>query len=222
MPLRTPPLRTLLRKLAWRWDAAVRTLRAELSLLTKGEAPLDSEDRRVLERVVIPELAARDDATRVLFVGSDSYTRHYERLFEGKDYWTLDRDRRKRRYGSRQHVVDSLENLGRHFPAGSLDAILCNGVFGWGLDRREDAEAAFEACWTALHPGGLLVFGWNDRPENRPFPPYELEALRRFERATFEPLGSWRHRIEDESRHVFDFLRKPTRQEARATDEAPG
>lgn len=203
------PLRKLLRRAARRWDAAILTLRAELALLVKGEAPLDSQDRRILEQVVIPELVDRDDLSRILFVGSDWYTSHYERLFEGKDYWTLDRDRRKRRHGARQHVVDSLENLGRHFPPGSLDAILCNGVFGWGLDRPGEAEAAFDACWTALRPGGFLVFGWNDRPENRPFPPYEIEALRRFEKAPFEPLGSWRYRVADDSRHTFDFLKRP-------------
>ena len=96
-----------------------------------------------------------------------------------------------------------------HFDAGSLDVILCNGVFGWGLDAREDVERAFAGCHRCLRPGGLFVLGWNDTPETRPFPLDECEALKRFEPYVFPPLGASHVPTETELRHTYDFFVKP-------------
>jgi hypothetical protein len=40
-----------------------------------------------------------------------------------------------------------VEHLDRHFPKAHFDLILCNGVYGWGLDDRASCERAFQRCY---------------------------------------------------------------------------
>ena len=177
-----------------------------------------SGDRQYLEAELLPALARRPDVCRVLFVGCARYTRHYEEIFEHAEYWTIDSVRRRRRWGARRHIADRLERLNRHVPTAFFDLIVCNGVLGWGLDRRSDAEAAFAACDAALRPGGELIVGWNDiRPRNA-VRPDGLESLRRFERASMAG-GSSQVRIDGAHRHVFEFYRKPVADGPQADSE---
>jgi len=105
------------------------------------ESYLLNEDRHVLEQVIFPYFLCRKQYQNVLFVGCHWYTKGYNRYFvERKNYWTIDIDPRKIKYGARQHVVDGMQNLTRHFHAGTLDLILCNGVFGWGLMRAKTSR----------------------------------------------------------------------------------
>ena len=172
-------------------------------------ALLRTEDRRILEQVILPEYARRRDIARVLFVGCAAYTQHYGEIFDGREYWTIDPVARRRRYGSERHIVDQLQNLGTHVPPGYFDLVVCNGVLGWGLNAPEDANTALAACHTHLRAGGDLLLGWNDiAPRNRVLPE-DIPALRRFDAAL---LGSWqvaRWAIDAPNRHVFDFYRKP-------------
>lgn len=84
----------------------------------------------------------------MLFVGCAWYAHRYERLLPGRDYWTIDPDPWKRRFGARRHVVAEFERLDAHVARGSFDLIVCNGVFGWGLDDRVDCERAFAPAST--------------------------------------------------------------------------
>ncbi|HEY6824557.1 MAG TPA: hypothetical protein VI195_08955, partial [Steroidobacteraceae bacterium] len=112
------------------WRFAVRALRYLLGL----PVPMDTEDRRVLEQIIFPYLASLADVRRVLFVGCDWYTRHYEPVFfPARTFWTIDPAPRARRFAGRQHIVDALENLPRHFDPDYFDLIICNGVYGFGL-----------------------------------------------------------------------------------------
>ncbi len=190
-----PDLRPLLRTL-------VRHARVSLGL----DARLATEDRRILENVILPEYARRSDVRRVLFVGCARYTSSYARQFADKHYATLDPRPAARRHGARRHIVAHLQDLGRHAAPGSFDLIVCNGVLGWGLDQPQDAERAFAACHTALRAGGELVVGWNDvRPRNRVVPD-AVAALKRFRRVTFAPLGASRYRTPTDNAHTYDFF----------------
>lgn len=171
-------------------------------------AQLHTEDRRVLEQVILPVYARRPDIARVLFVGCAAYTQRYGELFRGREYWTIDPVPRRRRYGGQQHVVDRLENLGSHVPAEYFDLIICNGVLGWGLNLLHHADAAFAACHRHLRAGGELLLGWNDiAPRNRVLPE-NVPALRGFEALTFGALQTSRFWVDVPHRHVFDFYRK--------------
>ena len=171
--------------------------------------PMRTRDRDTLEQVILPAYAARSDIERVLFVGCAWYTRHYERMLPGRDYRTIDPDPWKKRFGSRRHLVAGLEGLGAHVAPGSLDLVVCNGVFGWGLDAREDCERAFEACFLALRPGGELIIGWNDVLEHRPLDLPSLQSLGRFNPLTFAPLDAAQYLANPENGHVFNFYAKP-------------
>ena len=129
---------------------------------------LCTPDRETLERVILPAYAARAEIQTVLFVGCDWCTRHYERLFAGRFYWTIDPNPWKKRFGGRHHLVDGLERLDTHFEPGGIDLIVCNGVVGYGLNGQAECERAFTGCFDALRANGEPVLGWNDVPEHRP------------------------------------------------------
>lgn len=172
--------------------------------------PLESPDRTVLETIVFPYFQYLAEVQSVLFVGCDWYTRHYESAyFPGKDYWTIDPAQGARKFAGKQHVVAPLEELDRHFPAERFDLIVCNGVFGYGLNGLEQCQAAFRNCDGRLREGGYLVIGWDDVPERRPAPLDEvIEDLGAFARFEFPPLATWRYLTDTPYRHTYDFYRR--------------
>jgi SAM-dependent methyltransferase len=163
-------------------------------------------DRVVLERTIFPELL-RQGRDRILFVGCDWYTLHYHRLLPGREFWTLESNPSLARFGAPRHVVDSCERVASHFAADSLDAIVCNGVYGFGLDTPEAVRRAIEGFHAVLRPGGLLVFGWNNVSANDPL---GLDAARPFaplfRSVPFPPLGAARFEVAGPSRHTYEFL----------------
>jgi hypothetical protein len=169
---------------------------------------LPTADRRILRRTILPWFAGRTDVKRILFVGCGWYTRSYESFFCGRDYFTLDNDPGKRRWGAQRHICDSLTRVQDHFAGDSLDLVLCNGVFGWGLDDEEAAEEALLGCHACLRSGAVLMIGWNDIPARRPFVPAQLAAMRKFRPWVFQPSGTSRIEAHTRNRHVFDFYEK--------------
>jgi hypothetical protein len=61
--------------------------------------------------------------------------------------------------GARRHIIAGLESIDAHIAPASLDLIICNGVFGWGLDDRT-ALRAFELLQRPATRGELII-GWN-------------------------------------------------------------
>jgi SAM-dependent methyltransferase len=181
----------------------IGTLRSRLGL----DSPLKTDDRRLLEGVIIPFFRDAHEFQRILFVGCDFYTTHYERLFGGKEYWTLDKDPGRAKYGAPRHVVAPLSEVDRHFT--SLDVILVNGVLGWGLDDAREAEESFAASVRALRPGGILLLGWNDTPERLPLRLEASPSLLGLEPYVLPPLGVSRRATATPNRHTFSFFRKP-------------
>lgn len=173
---------------------------------------LETKDRRIFEDVILPHVSREAQYQRILFVGVQMYTRHYERdYFSHKDLWTIDLDPRAARYGARRHIIDSITSIGAHFGAGTLDVIICNGILGRSLNEEGEMErATFRACHACLRTAGLFVLGWDESPA-RPFSAEEHRPLGGFEPCGFPPLSA-RTAIEpDESyplRHVFDVYRK--------------
>ena len=181
-----------------------RALRYALRLPT----PLATEDRRVLEQIIFKHYAARDDMRSVLFVGCQWYTKHYEGLFPHRNYWTIDPSARSRKFGARQHVMAPLERLDEFFPEGYFDLVICNGVYGYGLDTLEQCELAFSRCHTRLRTGGELVFGWNNVPERMPVPLESIDSLKRFRTLVFAEFDSWRYVTDTPYAHTYDFYRR--------------
>jgi SAM-dependent methyltransferase len=171
-----------------------------------------TEDRRLLETVIFRYLADEAAAERLLFVGCDWYTKPYERLLPATEFWTLEIDPDKRRYGARRHITDSLRNLDLHVTPGYFDAIVCNGVFmRTAIETREEAEPSFAACRRCLRDGGWFVLGWNDTDDLRPYPPAESDELAKLERAVFPPMGVQEYLTDTTIRHTYTFYRNPVR-----------
>ncbi len=166
-------------------------------------------DRHVLEQGIFP--AIHDDPTlvRVLFVGCEWYTKDYPGRFPAGTFQTIDIDPAKARYGSDDHLVGSVTDLGDHVDDGSFDVVVCSGVIGFGLQEQADAERAVAACHRALRPGGWLVLGWNDVEDLCPFAIDDLEALRAFDAVPLPPFPSARYPTFSPARHTFDFYRRP-------------
>lgn len=197
------------------------------------KTPLRTDDRYVLEQIIIPYFVSRRDIKSVLFVGCDWYTKHYRKFFRGMEYWTIESDPKKKKYGSRNHVTDLLENLHYYFPSGYFDLIICNGVYGWGLNQKEQCEIAFRNCFACLREGGEFVLGWDSLSEDspsspapvllkeleslgwhQPVPLEKLEALKAFQHKRLPPLSTWRYPITWQYLgrgpfcHIYDFYLK--------------
>ena len=190
-------------------EAAMHRLGVRLGLGLNGSFFYPSEDRTILECVIIPYYQLAADFRRILFVGTDWYTHGYNRLFRTKDFTTIDPDPAKAHYGAAHHICAPMQAITLHFQNSSLDLVMCNGVVGWGLDGAADAEAAFRACYGALRPGGHLIVGWNDLAAHRPFRLTEIQSLAQFSPLTFGPLNKTEYLVDNEWRHVFSFFKKP-------------
>ena len=83
-----------------------------------------------------------------------------------------------------------MQELDRHLAPGSVDVVIANGVFGFGIDDRAALAAAFAAAHAVLRPAGTLVLGWNDVAALAPFDPEPVARESGFVRSTANPLGA--------------------------------
>ena len=170
-----------------------------------GRWRLAKPDRVLLEDVIVPEFVGRDDVRRVLDVGVAWYTRTYPRLYRGIEYHTIDVDPEMQRIAGPHHRTLSMTELATAYPADTFDLIVCNGVFGWGLDTADQVERGLAACADVLRPGGWLVVGWNDM-EGRRIPDHDALAAGRFDRAVLPAAGGDHLVTETHYAHRYDFF----------------
>ncbi len=172
-----------------------------------GRWRLATTDRMFLEDVVVPGLLETNEIHRVLDIGVAWYTRSYPRLFKGVDYWTVDVDPAKQRIAGANHHTLSATQLTDAFAPGTFDLVVCNGVFGWGLNDPSDVEKALDQCADVLRAGGWLVVGWNDM-EGRRVPGLDELLTKRFRRQALPAVGADHFIPETGYAHRFDFLTK--------------
>jgi SAM-dependent methyltransferase len=190
-------------------DYAKSVVRKHLHLGNSNPLPLLTTDRLVLEQQIFQYYRSQPHIRDVLFVGCDADTARYEKdYFSNVRFVTIEPNPDNRKFGSTHHVEAPLENLGRHFAPEAFDLIICNGVFGWGLDELDNCEAAFDQCHACLRTGGQLLLGWNDVPRRAPFPLETITSLARFQKFDFPLFGTWRYLTDTVYRHVFDFYSK--------------
>ncbi|MGZ8259589.1 MAG: hypothetical protein ACXWUL_03445 [Caldimonas sp.] len=183
----------------WRW------LKRKLRDALPGAERIRSPDRALLETEILPGYAADPRLRALLFVGCDWYTRGYEALFapDRSRFRTIDVDPRQARHGGAQHIVAALQDVAAHVAAASVDVVVCNGVYGFGIYERRELERAFVACCLVLRPGGALVLGWNDVAALAPFDPLEVALATGLVRDPARGAG-WRVRTDTPTRHTFD------------------
>src|SRR5205085_8012081 len=91
-------------------------------------------------------------------------TKTYCHLLErwGARSWTVDIDPAMRRWGRPgRHIVGDMLELDRLFPELRFDTVLCNGIFGFGVDTPAARRRACAAMASVTKPAGWLLLGWN-------------------------------------------------------------
>jgi hypothetical protein len=215
-------LRPLAAWLGLPWPERWRWLKRKLRETLPGVERIQTADRAVLEAELLGYAA--DPALRaLLFVGCEWYTRHYEGLFdpERSRFRTIDIDPRRARHGASRHVVAPLQDVAAHLAPASLDVLVCNGVYGFGIYDRGELARALAASRVVLRPGGALLLGWNAVPALAPFDPLDVALAAGFARDPARGAG-WRVRTDTPTRHTFDFYvrAEPPLCENRAADRA--
>ena len=170
---------------------------------------IKSHDRFILERKIFPYILS--NCKKVLFVGCAKYTKSYNQVFSQIEYWTMDFLEAKSRYGSKNHVQGNLTELSKYFKKDYFNAIILNSVIGWGVDTAPEIKKALVECNQVMRPGGILIIGWNDLGTRSSKEFREMiNNNRLFELFDLPTLNTYEYRTESH-RHVFNFLRKPSR-----------
>ncbi len=119
-------------------------------------------DRKQLAETYLPAFAA--EGGTMLWVGTRKYTADDYAVLErhGGEVWTTDIDPAAARWGrERRHRTGDVCDADALFGDLTFDAILCNGVFGYGVDDAAQQRRALIAMARILRPGGRLLLGWN-------------------------------------------------------------
>jgi SAM-dependent methyltransferase len=144
---------------------------------------------------------------RILWIGCRRYTKDYGRLLEkgGGECWTVDIERQHAKWGEKgRHLTGDLLFIDQLVPAGSFDSVLCNGVFGFGVDTQAAQLAALRTIARILKPGGRLLLGWNtDRIEDPLSLDFVQEAFAGDELTEHGPRWAI-----PEAGYVYGFLRR--------------
>lgn len=187
-----------------RWRGYLR----KVLMLLGVDFYLAMDDRRFLEGRVLPYFQRCEGINRILFVGCDWYTRGYKKFFRSKQYWTMDINPGQKAFGSNLHVVDGFEHVGRHFAPDSLDLIICNGVYGYGLNDLESFDQAMRGVMSALRPGGIFILGWDNNPRRTPFSLSLSRNLSSLDKYLFPPIDCNQYISKNEGCHTYSFYIK--------------
>ena len=110
----------------------------------------------------VPALA--QEGGRILWVGCRAYTADDYAALEtkGAEVWTTDIDPAAARWGRKgRHRTGDICFADSFFGDLTFDAIVCNGVLGYGVDSVDQQRRALDAMAAILRPGGRLLLGWN-------------------------------------------------------------
>ena len=154
----------------------------------------------------------RDNYANVLFVGTASYTYHYETLFRGDPdrYTTIDHNPGVKVWGGKHHIVASVQDIDKHRPPGFFDCIVLNGILGYkipelgdyGIIERDELRKLIKALHVVMRPGGLLLAGWDLR--DMALSAFELGLLDPYFVPTGRPPWGARKEFPGDP-HVFEF-----------------
>jgi len=185
-------------------------LSPHLALTLGLEFPLKSENRLFLENQIFDLLNTRfkqqAERARCLFLGTDKRSWHYPKCLDAELY-TMDIDPKKAIYGNRgHHTIGSAGELLQHYAPRSFDAVIANGLIGFGMNQLQDCEALLGSAHAVLKADGLLVLGYNDGAEFVNFKVRDSKNYKLFEE--YVPNDQTLNRCQYEfGDHTFVFLK---------------
>ncbi len=167
--------------------------------------------RNYFEYQILPFFSSENRFKRILIVGIAAFTQHYPLLFKQKEFVrTIDIDPNVAKFSSPQiHIVDSIANIEQHIDQESLDLVLMNGVYGWGLTSEDVLRKSLSSIHMLMNEEGVLVFGWN---EVDPYDPLKIRSGNYFD--MFQPyLFKGKSEIKfpvskNPKQHVFSFFKR--------------
>lgn len=159
-------------------------------------------DRRLLEHVFIPQLAADQGIKRILFVGVADYC-DYRQRFPDAEFITIDPQVSPE--GRTGHIQDRLINLGQYFASEHFDLIILNGVLGWGLNELSEINATLKVCHACLRKGGKLLIGLNETGAPAKVELNSIEALGLYEPCNLPTMTVVRMDFSHPFDHDFTF-----------------
>ncbi|WP_295446155.1 class I SAM-dependent methyltransferase [uncultured Thiodictyon sp.] len=187
-----------------------RVIREHISEYVNSWRTARSPDRALLIKSILPAFGQTSAVAfhkAILWIGCRRYTKNYYSLLEhgGAQCWTLDLDPRVSQWGrAGRHVVGDILNLADIFPDIRFDVILCNGIFGFGIDTSSTQRRAAEAMATVITPGGWLLLGWNT---DRIADPVQTQVMKPwFDQASLPSVGE--RFVVARSTHVYDIFRR--------------
>ncbi|MBA5248794.1 MAG: class I SAM-dependent methyltransferase [Gammaproteobacteria bacterium] len=163
-------------------------------------------DRYVLESIIFPYLIKNKKYKKIVFIGTDYYTRSYCKIFRNKEFYTLEYDKKQAKFGCKLHIVDSFTEIDSYFKESEVDVVICNGVYGYGLNLEDDVNKAFKATYRVLRKDGLFIFGWNNCKERSPYDIENTQAFQLFKKFYFEPLKVDKYEVNTHNGHTFNFF----------------
>lgn len=173
---------------------------------------LNAPSRAFLENEVfgyVNRLTQADGGMKLLFLGLDKHNWHYPRLLSA-DFHSLDIKRANAAYGRPgRHQTGSALQMDERYGEGAFDAVVANGLLGFGVNTEADFRRLMVQCHWVLKPGGLLVLGYNNRPDRVPYP-VTLQGGGMFDEFVPDIAGvqGARHQVDDAYRHIYVFARK--------------
>ncbi len=185
-------------------------LSPHLALTLGVEFPLKSENRLFLENQIFALLNARfkqqSARARCLFLGTDKRSWHYPKCLDAELY-TMDIEPKKAIYGNRgHHTIGSAGELLQYYAPRSFDAVIANGLIGFGMNQLQDCEALLGSAHAVLKDDGLLVLGYNDGAEFVNFKVRDSKNYKLFEE--YVPNDQTLNRCQYEfGDHTFVFLK---------------
>ena len=207
-------MKRLARRIAYGFKRLVFKLSPALAARWHIDFRLRAPSREFLERQIfgyVNAAAQRGELEgKLLFVGLDKHNWHYPRLL-APEFHSIDIERGNAVYGPPgRHIVGSALDISRYYEPESFDVVIANGLIGFGLDTEADFDRLMRECHTVLACGGVLVLGYNDRPERTPFRIQRTRGYALFEEFVppIEGVQGAHHRVDDHFAHRYAFLRK--------------
>lgn len=163
---------------------------------------LKTADRKILENTLLPYLESIQQNSSILNVGANWYTKNYSAFFSKNYYVEIELDWWRFQFcSSPVKIRGNLLDLPGNF---TFDYIILNGVFGYGIDRKEDKKQAIVKIKKCLKKNGTVILGGTKATDLSL--PIQILQTEGFIDITPDFLKEDKNRTEV---HQFVFLSKP-------------